>query len=263
VGTTWTQFLRESPSCGHAVQVYRDVSELAESVGEFLAAGLEAGEPGVVIVRPEHRRALAATLGSRGCDRRDPLLTIVDAEATLALFMDGSTPSPARFEDAVGGLLDRVAERHPGRRIRAFGEMVDVLCERGDAAAAVTLERLWNDLARTRDFSLLCGYRLDVFDRAAQVGLLPDVCRLHSHVLPASDPDRLARAVDAALEDVLGAREAGHVYVVVATHAREGRVPMAQLALMWVSAQMPVLAERVLARAREHYDSHAAASPAR
>ena len=71
--------------------------------------------------------------------------------------------------------------------------------------------------------------------------------------LPALDPARLQRAVDEALEEVLGAAEAGKVYVVVSQQIRGDRVPMAQALLMWVSENMPGLAERVLASARARY----------
>ena len=117
----------------------------------------------------------------------------------------------------------------------------------------MALEELWNGLAQRRDFSLLCGYNLDVFDRRSQADTLPHVCRAHSHVLPVLDPARLQRAVDEALEEVLGAAEAGKVYVVVSQDLRGGRVPMAQVLLMWISQNMPALAERVLASARLRY----------
>jgi len=92
-----------------------------------------------------------------------------------------------------------------------------------------------------------------VFDLATQTGLLPHVCAEHSHVLPAADPERLSRAVDLALDDVLGHEDAGKVYLLVGERIREARVPAAQLVLMWVSANMPGLADRILASARTHY----------
>ena len=45
-----------------------------------------------------------------------------------------------------------------GRRLRAFGEMVALLAADGMADAAVRLEELWNRLAATHHFSLLCAY---------------------------------------------------------------------------------------------------------
>jgi hypothetical protein len=240
------------------VQIYADLEVLAGSVATYLARGFEAGEPAVVVATAEHAEHFLGALAAAGWDAsrigREAFLRVENAEATLAAIMQGGTrPSRAAFEQIVGGLLDDAAKVAPGRETRAFGEMVDLLCERGDTHAAAELEELWNDLGRRRRFSLLCGYRLDVFDRAAQVGTLPDVCRAHSHVLPASDSARLARSVDLALEEVLGAAEAGKVYALVGEQIRRGRVPSPQLVLMWVSANMPALADRILASARKRY----------
>jgi hypothetical protein len=257
MGQAWADFLQGGHACDHAVQVYAEVDELAGSVAAYLSAGFEAGEPGVVVATAEHWARFAEELEQRGWNvdalERDGLLAYADAEATLASFMVGDGPAGGLFEHVVGGLLDRVQHRFPGRTIRAFGEMVDLLSERGEVAGAVALEELWNGLARTRRFALLCGYRLDVFDRSSQTGALPEVCRVHSHVLPALDTIRLGRAVDRALEEVLGHDGAGKVYVLVGVQAREERVPVAQLILMWISEHMPVLADRILASARAHY----------
>ena len=174
--------------------------------------------------------------------------------------MRGNRPSPAAFEGVVGKLLDRVAKRFPGRRIRVFGELVDLLNARGQLDAAVALEKLWERLAESRSFSLLCGYRIDRFDRAAQSDAVPAVCRTHTHLLPAHDQVRLARAVDGALADVLGPKDAGKVYVLVGSELREDRVPAAQLVLMWVSANLPALADRILAAARDRFWAQPAAA---
>ena len=72
-------------------------------------------------------------------------------------------------------------------------------------------------------------------------------------MLPASDSVRLARSVDLALEEVLGPAEAGKVYALVGDQIRRGRIPSPQLVLMWISANMPALADRILASARTRY----------
>jgi hypothetical protein len=258
----WNEFLQESQSSDHAVQIYDDVSELAESVAAYLSAGFAQGEPVVAISTADHWSIFAHELSRRGWDsdelQKQERLILADAEATLATFMTISGPSPRRFEQVVGGLIDEVERRHRGKRVRAFGEMVDLLSLRGLHKAAIQVEGLWNGLARSRDFSLLCGYRLDVFDPVAQVAILPGVCDSHSHIRPASDPARLARAVDRALEEVLGSQEAERVYLSIGDQVREKRVPLPQLALMWVSEHMPTLAGRVLASSRAHYDEPSA-----
>jgi hypothetical protein len=253
----WADFLRGSEPRGHAVQIYADADELAASVATYFAAGFEEGEPGLVVATPAHRARFAERLAAAGWDvarlEQKGLLVAKDAEALLSLILEGDHPSAAAFERVVGGLLDELGERFRDRRIRVFGEMVDLLSERGQTESAISLEELWNSLAWSRRFSLLCGYRLDVFDRESQIATLPEVCRTHSHVLAAADSSRLAKAVDQALEEVLGIAEAGKVYLVVGEQIRQDRVPAPQLVLMWVSANMPALADRILASARTRY----------
>lgn len=248
------------------MRVYRDADELAETVVDYLVAGFETGAPAILVATPGHHALFMDGLAGRGWSSariaERGLLLDADAETTLAGIMQGrDAPSAEAFETIVGGLLDETAKRFPDRTPNAFGEMVDILARSGNAEAAMALEELWNDLGHRRRFSLLCGYRLDLFDRNAQAGLLPHVCSSHSHVLPSGDSERLSRAIDLALDEVLGPTEAGKVYVLVGREAREARVPIAQLVLMWVSANMPVLAERILGAARAHYFGRTAASP--
>lgn len=253
---SWADFLT-GPASGHGVQVYSGVDELAESVAAYLAAGFEVGEPAVVIATPEHLATFRDRLTALGWDPRaleeSGLLTVGDAETTLSTLVAGDGPSASQFEEMVGGQLDQVGSRFEGRPIRVFGEMVDLLCQRGRPEAAIALEEIWRNAAETRHFSLLCGYHLDVFDRAAQSTTLPWVCELHSHVLPAQHYARFAHSVDRALDEVLGAAETSRIYLLISRQAREERVPLAQLILMWVSANRPSLADRVLASARAYY----------
>jgi hypothetical protein len=239
------------------VQIYAELDELAQSVVAFVKAGFEAGEPAVVVATPDHLDAFRGRLAEAGWDARSVehtgLLSVADADETLSSIMEDEVPSPARFEQVVGTLLDRASERFVGRPTRVFGEMVDLLCERGRPDAAIRLEEIWSEAAQTRRFSLLCGYRLDVFDRESQADTLPWVCALHSHVLPAQHYARFARSVDRALDEVLGSSEASRLYVLISRQARDGRAPLAQQILMWLSANRPSLADRVLAAARTHY----------
>ena len=263
---SWSDFLFGACPRGHGVHVYMDVNDVAHSVAEYFAAGFDEGEPALMVARPEHAHLIRERLRAKGWssdgDGEAAPLAGVDAASTLAAILEDGRLSPQAFERVVGGLLDDLAARSGGRPIRVFGEMVDLLVDRGEREAAAELERMWNDALRRREFSLLCGYRLDIFDRAAQTTTLPDVCRAHSHVLPAQDPARLMRAVDRGLDEVFGPAEAGKVYALIADEMRSARVPTPQLVLMWVSANMPALASRLLAAARRHYVEAPAASSA-
>jgi hypothetical protein len=259
----WVDFLKAPRDGGHAVQVYAELDELAESVAAYLATGFAAGEPAVVIATPDHQDTFNRFLAGAGWDpeviSEAGLLLMLDANETLALLFEDGKLSATAFERVVGGVIDRIAERFPERRIRAFGEMVDLLTARGEPDTAAALEGLWNTLAKTRRFSLLCGYRLDVFDRASQQ-MLPAVCSSHTHVRPAYDMPRLDRAVHAALDEVLGAANSRMLQDIVRDDAQQHSAPVSEQMLMWVSQRMPRHAERVLASARERYDTAPAAS---
>ena len=66
MNSAWTQFLRASAPSDHGAHVYGDVGELAQSVGAYLAAGFDRGEPAVVIATPEHWSRFAERLALRG-----------------------------------------------------------------------------------------------------------------------------------------------------------------------------------------------------
>ncbi|MFL5935916.1 MAG: MEDS domain-containing protein [Gaiellaceae bacterium] len=254
---SWHTFIERPQPADHAVQIYDELDELAHSVGHFLLAGFESGAPAVVIATAEHRARFSDELEHEGADagvlERRGQLIIRDADETLASFMAGELPSAERFDAVVGRLIDDVASRFPGRTMRVFGEMVDVLWARGQRQAAVALEQLWNALAEQRSFALLCGYHLDIFDLDVQTGALPDVFGAHSHARPTADPSRLAAAVDRALVESVGPRAAAYIYLDVAEQMHLDKVPRAQALLTRLSATNRTLARTVLERAQTHF----------
>jgi MEDS: MEthanogen/methylotroph, DcmR Sensory domain len=168
--------------------------------------------------------------------------------------MDGRRPSAERFLEVVGSLIDDVAGRFPGQTIRVFGEMVDLLWQRGNERGAIALEELWNDLQRTRRFALLCGYRLDIFDVGVQRDSLPEVLRVHTHAR-IGDSSRLADALDQSLADILGPIGAARTYLDVSDEVPRGSLSRAQAVLGWLAANRPAASKAILERTRSHYRS--------
>jgi hypothetical protein len=246
VHEAWRDFLDDGTAPGHGVEIYTREAELTESVVRFLEAGFAAGSCGVVVATAEHADAIRAALPETA-----PLV-VADAQETLdSLFVDGAL-SLSAFQSVVGGLLDHALDVAPGPP-RAFGEMVDLLCRSGRVDDAIALEELWEELRRARRFSLLCGYRLDVFDAEAQTSAIPAICEAHSHVLPAHDVQRFDEAVTRALTEVLGPATTKDIYYIVSRPMRSKRVPVAQDALRWLTSSFPQSAERVLETARGYY----------
>jgi hypothetical protein len=71
--------------------------------------------------------------------------------------------------------------------VSIFGEMVALLCEADNAAGAIALEELWNELADRYSFSLFCAYPIELFG-AGSVGTVFSICEQHALCLPAESP---------------------------------------------------------------------------
>ena len=167
----------------HAVRFYEDDMSLCRIVSGFIAEGIAAGQPALVIATSAHNECILDNLRASGIDaaalQRDNDLVMLDAREMLNLFMDDGLPSPERFNDAAGAALLRIAA---GRKvtIRAYGEMVDLLWKDGRSAASIKLEMLWNKLAGSHEFSLLCGYAMGNFYKDVTID---DVCCHHTHIV--------------------------------------------------------------------------------
>jgi hypothetical protein len=168
----------------HAVRFYESADALARIVGDFVAEGLIQGLPGVIIATTEHQALIEAHLHGRGFDverlKASDDLIVAEAHAQLAKFMFDGMPDRELFRAAMIPLIERACRGRQDCVIRAYGEMVDVLWQAGHTVAATKLETLWNDLATTHDFSLLCGYAMGQFYKHADA---EDVYKLHSHVV--------------------------------------------------------------------------------
>jgi hypothetical protein len=168
----------------HAVRFYEDERSLCRIVTDFIGDGLAAHQPAVVIATPAHREEIDRGLNALALDvrrlRENGELLVLDAEETLSTFMKDGVPDPVAFRAVVGGVFDGATAGRPNATVRAYGEMVDWLWKHGKADSAIRLEMLWNQLADTRAFSLLCGYSMGNFYKQ---GAYEDICSQHTHVV--------------------------------------------------------------------------------
>jgi MEDS: MEthanogen/methylotroph, DcmR Sensory domain len=134
--------------CDHFVQFYETDAFLVDSLSGFFGPAIVAAEAAIIIATPEHREALESRLVASGVDvpaataagRYVPL----DAADTITMFMVEGSPDRHRFFELVGGVISRAGEG--GRAVRAFGEVVALLCAEGNYSGAIALESLWNEL---------------------------------------------------------------------------------------------------------------------
>ena len=178
----------QASGSAHVVQFYENDHFLAAAVADFLAAGLSAGQPLVVIATEPHRQAFDLRLRAKGIDTdyavRNGYLTMLDARETLAHFMTGASPDPVRFKQIIGSVLDKSIQTRTQTCVRAYGEMVDLLWKDGNTDGAIRLEEMWNDLGRTYSFSLLCAYAMGNFYKESHGTDFQRICHAHGEVIP-------------------------------------------------------------------------------
>jgi DcmR-like sensory protein len=173
-----------TPGHFHAVRFYDTQESLCRIVAEFLGEGFVTGQPGLVIGTPEHCEGIVQELRARHFDV-DGLQTagdllLLDAQETMSKFMVDGMPDAELFKESAMEAIEKVCRGRTECTIRAYGEMVDLLWKNGHNVAAVRLEMLWNKLARTHDFSLLCGYAMGNFYKDASIN---EICEQHTHVI--------------------------------------------------------------------------------
>jgi hypothetical protein len=177
-------FWGEIAPCEHIAQFYTHDGVLLDTLTGFVGGGLRTGESTIVIATEDHLKALEQRLSDSGLDmavaRSNQQYIAMRAEEALAKFMSNRWPDDKLFNNFVTGLL--TLARMNGRRVRAFGEMVAILWARGDTAATVRLEFLWQQLCRTQDFSLFCAYPKAGFTDDPS-NSLAKICAEHSRVI--------------------------------------------------------------------------------
>jgi hypothetical protein len=254
-------------SCGegldshsHLVQFYSDDASLTGGVSRYLAEGLFRGEWIVVIATRDHTAGFHRELERNGLNVAGAIdadrLVFSDARETLARFMVDGEPNPERFDETVGELIRQLSGKASRHGLRAYGEMVDVVWNSGDSASAVRLEQYWNELLAKHGFDLMCAYQIDVFSNEFQAGVLDNVLRAHTHVVPAGSNEELGVAVSTAMTEVLGPRAEGLKLLIKANlRPSWARIPHAEASVLWLRNNLPDYADEILSRARRHYQT--------
>jgi hypothetical protein len=240
----------------HVVQLYGDDDRLlTQNVGRFLSEGLKRGDGLIVIATPEHRGTLARHLSEeRGYSKAvlEGRLVFHDAENTLNRFIVAGTPDPELFMSVVGEALRGVQARAGHTGSRAYGEMVGLLWKAGEYSAAVRLEELWNELLKSNDVSLFCGYPIDIFSPDFQADKVDALLCAHTHLLPLNTA--LEGALNRAMDEVLGARVDGLRRLIQTNHRPSwAEIPRAEALVLWLRNNLPGSADQIINLARQYY----------
>jgi DNA-binding NarL/FixJ family response regulator len=172
----------------HEAQFYSDEGACFGGLARFVEKALRAGNPTIVIATESHRNSLLQTLQEHGVNgaaaieqgRYIPL----DVAETLSSFMVNDLPDPVRFSEVAGNLLATAAKAATGKhsRVAACGEGTAILWAQGKADAAIRLEQLWDEIAKTCNVDILCVYALNSFQREQESHIYQRICAAHSAV---------------------------------------------------------------------------------
>jgi hypothetical protein len=254
----WNHILSHAAPREHVVQLYQDQGFLNRAVCRFAGAALANGEGLILVPTVEHWNAFRPRLEAEGVDVKGAQdsgqLTVVDADELLPRFMQKALPDGPMFLGLAGEIIARTrgAGRFP--KVRWWGEMVNILWERGDAAASMNLEDLFDHVAHEQNIAIFCSFLMDNFNGEIHTHMLPRLGENHSHLIPVEDYERLERAVADALRETVGPDEARVLETkLLSKYEPPFNMPRAQALLLALHQVLPTVAEPVLQRSRNLY----------
>jgi DNA-binding NarL/FixJ family response regulator len=172
----------------HEAGFYSDDAILLDDMTEFIDAALKAGNAAVVVATQSHRDRLLPRLEARGLDIAAAIeegrYISQDAAEAVSRFMVNDLPDPARFLKFFGNRIATAGGVAKGEesRVAVFGEGVQILWAQGNAEAAIQVEELSNQLAKTYQVDILCGYSLGSVLGGMDSQIFQRICAEHSAV---------------------------------------------------------------------------------
>jgi hypothetical protein len=259
--------IRNEPWCGlleaaaprdHIVQLYQDEEFLSRAVCRFAVSAINHGEGVILVPTSAHWNALCPRLEAEGVDVKAKQacgqLTVVDADELLPTFMHDAMPDAPLFLGLAGETIAQARGGDRFTKVRWWGEMVNVLWERGDVAASMGLEDLFHKLAHEQEIAIFCSFLMDNFDGEVHARMLPRLGQNHSHLIPIEDYACLERAVAAALREAVGPVEAEVLEQQLLTrYAAPLHMPRSQAMLLALRDVLPLVADTVLRQSGNLY----------
>ena len=261
-GEPWSGLLAGAAPRDHIVQLYQDQQFLNRAVCRFAAAAIGNGEGVILVPTIAHWDAFRPRLESEGVDVRAAQkrgqLTIVDADDLLPTFLRDGMPDSPMFLGLAANVISQARGEGRYPKVRWWGEMVNILWERGDVAASMNLEDLFDHLAHEQDIAIFCSFVMDNFDGDVHARMLPRLGQNHSHLIPVEDYARLERAVSDALRDTVGPDESRVLESqLLSRYPASFQMPRPQALLLALRQTLPLVADDVLRRSRTLYQASA------
>jgi DNA-binding NarL/FixJ family response regulator len=172
----------------HEVRFYSDDGYFLDSFTQFIGAALKAGNAVIVVATESHRDSLLPRLQAYGLDIGAAIeqgrYVSLDAAETVSTFMVNDLPDPGQFLKVTGDLIAKTAKavKVEPARVAACGECAPLLWAQGKVDAAIRLEHLWDEIAKSQGLDVLCAYPLASFQGGVGSRIFEKICAEHSVV---------------------------------------------------------------------------------
>lgn len=238
----------------HLLVLGRGSGFVDHRLAAFVLSGLENGEGALLVLRVARAARVRALLAKGGIDVESAIsegkLVVLDGASFLARLQAGPMTADALARDLAEPLA-KIRAATGVEHVCVFGDLADVLWHRGERALAIALECAWHGAFKRQTATLMCGYEVDPLDPSEDAPALLQLCRAHGHLSASENAATRGVAINDAINEVLGVRDAGMVGMLRAAagipSAAEGGE---ELTLLWLRTEVPHLAQRILVRAR-------------
>lgn len=174
-----------TPPHHHEMLIYSDDAALLKGLTRFIADAFRADNPVIVAPTKSHLDSLLENLDAEGVDIAAAIekgtFVPLDAIEKLSRFMVNDLPDQFRCMNAMSALVEAIrSAKGEHSRIAFCGECTPLLLAQGNAQAAIRLEQLSNDLAKTHELDILCAYPSSGFRK--DEGAFKSICMAHTAV---------------------------------------------------------------------------------
>jgi len=157
-----------SNSRRHEAVYYSSDERMLDDWASTAEDALHAGAAFILIALDEHRSRLHAMLEARGVNlaraiRDGRYISLSVPEVISQWMVDGRRLDETRFWSGATSIMLAAARASTAEQpqVVACGECAPSLCSQGDAEAAIGIEQLWDEVARTYHLDVFCGYAAD------------------------------------------------------------------------------------------------------
>lgn len=172
----------------HEAQFYSDDASFLDTFAKFIISAIKAGDAAIVVLTKSHRDALVQRLQADGLDipavSEQGRYLSLDPSDVLSTFMVNNLPDRDRFMKMVGDIFMVGAKALEAKHnmVAICGECAPLLWSQGNKWAAVRLEQLWDEFAKSRNVHLLCAYPRYCFQGEMGRHVFDNICAQHSTV---------------------------------------------------------------------------------